>query len=564
MKRIIYCLFLFIALLISSFAFGGTVKQDPKLITGKLANGLTYYIYPNNYPKGEAVFRLFIKSGSVFENENQRGLAHFVEHMAFNGTKTFPGNALIRYLESKGAKFGQDLNAHTSFNETVYKLQLPTNDPGMVDTTMTILADWADGVTFDSTEIESERGVILSEWLSKTGPEQDAQNAFLMELLNKSRFSERLVIGDTAVIKHFPRQRICDYYQHWYHPQLMAVAVAGDVDVHQIKKLILEKFGPVKKVDHDNIPVYPISDYDSVAAKIVVHPSLQKIEYDQIQLLPETAPVVNEQTYRGYLLQVLLNRLMDARMNALSFENPPYAKASVSLSNFLNTKGVLLASVELTPTKIDSGIQTFSSQLEQMYRFGFIPLEIEKAKKSYLNALQRSANVKKPTPSMDYMDQLYACFYKGELLITPKTEYKLAKKYIGSIDSLTLVNFFHKMVKPQQTHYMITAFDRVASELPAEEKVLSMAADIRARAIAPYSKNMTIPEKLLAKEPKASKVAKETAVSQIQAQVLTLSNGATVIFRRSTTPNSPITLTAFRKGGLYALDSTDYVSGLYA
>ena len=141
MKRIIYCLFLFIALLISSFAFGGTVKQDPKLITGKLANGLTYYIYPNNYPKGEAVFRLFIKSGSVFENENQRGLAHFVEHMAFNGTKTFPGNALIRYLESKGAKFGQDLNAHTSFNETVYKLQLPTNDPGMVDTTMVSTGD---------------------------------------------------------------------------------------------------------------------------------------------------------------------------------------------------------------------------------------------------------------------------------------------------------------------------------------------------------------------------------------------------------------------------------------
>ena len=179
-KKILLLFFLISGTLFSVSA--KKIPQNPNLIKGKLFNGLTYYIYPNDYPKGEAIYRLFIKSGSVFETEKQRGLAHFLEHMAFNGTTHFPGNSMIRFLESHGAKFGKDLNAHTSMNETVYKLQLPSSDRQMVDSTITILADWAGHLLLDSLEIEKERGVILSEWLSRTGPESEIGEAFLMEI----------------------------------------------------------------------------------------------------------------------------------------------------------------------------------------------------------------------------------------------------------------------------------------------------------------------------------------------------------------------------------------------
>ncbi len=225
-KPILLTLLLFVIGIVSA----QEIVQNPKLIKGTLDNGLTYYIFPNDFPKGKAVYRLFIKSGSVYETEEQKGLAHFLEHMAFNGTKHFPGNSLIQYLESKGAKFGRDLNAHTFYNETVYKLTLPSNSVGMVDTTLTILADWLDGLLLEEEEIDAERGVIMSEWLSKQRPEAEVNDALLMELMNNSRFSERKVIGDTAVIRNFEYSTLRNYYESWYQPNLAAIAIAGDVD----------------------------------------------------------------------------------------------------------------------------------------------------------------------------------------------------------------------------------------------------------------------------------------------------------------------------------------------
>ena len=192
MKKFLWLIF--IGLLLSPVVYGQSsefLQYDKNLIVRKLDNGLTYYIYPNTNPKGEAVYRLFVKAGSVMEKENQRGLAHFLEHMAFNGSYHFPSDGMVRFLESKGAKFGKDLNAHTSFNETVYKLQLPSSNPQMVDSTLTILADWAGGLSINSMQVEKERGVILSEWLSKRDAKRDSDTAFLLELLNSSHYSDR-------------------------------------------------------------------------------------------------------------------------------------------------------------------------------------------------------------------------------------------------------------------------------------------------------------------------------------------------------------------------------------
>ncbi|RIJ50478.1 insulinase family protein [Maribellus luteus] len=555
---------LFIILLVSSvFSSAQELKPPKKLVKGTLDNGLTYYIYPNKKPEGEAVYRLFIKSGSLFETEEQRGLAHFLEHMAFNGTRHFPGNSLTAFLESKGAKFGADLNAHTSMNETVYKLQLPSTDPAFVDSTIMILADWAGGLLLDSTEVEDERGVILSEWLLKVGPKYEAQNAFLLELLNNSRYSRRLTIGDTAVIKNFPLEDLQAYYQKWYDPSIMAVAVAGDVDVAKVKKSIKKYFSHMSSSLNGVLPKHPISDYDKVEVKTVSHESLDGVELNVIQLLEQPVAVTTEKEYPAYLQRTLLNQLIKARFAERSFSNPAYKDASYSYSSFLNTKGALLGSVELTPTKIKAGIIDFASASEQMFRYGFTSGEIRKAKTIYINGLKRKAESKKPSLSSALVNEIYSEFYVGNKIVSAKDEYKLALKYIDAIDSLKLCNQLQHLHTPHKTHYLITTFDKAKDEIPSETALISIFDSIRTSNIQPYQYAVEMPESLLPKEPLAGKIVKTKRLEEIDADQLTLSNGAVVTFKSSSLSPDDILLSAFRKGGLYALDSVDYVSGLY-
>jgi zinc protease len=558
-----HCLLSFLLLTCTFPALAG-LKQDPNLIKGTLSNGLTYYIYPNDYPKGEAVYRLFIKSGSVYETEEQRGLAHFIEHMAFNGTKHFPGDGIIRFLESKGAKFGVDLNAHTSFNETVYKLQLPTSDPAMVDSTFLILSDWANGLLLDSLEIEQERGVIFSEWLSKSGPEKDAQNAFLMELLNESRYSERIVIGDTGVILGCSHQALRNYYEQWYHPKRMAIAVSGDVDPKQAKALIKKYFGSIKAPRTTTPPYYGIPLYENPRLTVVSHPSLKKIEYNHIQLLPPFEPINSKKGYQDYLKRTLLNRLLKARLAALTFEDLPYKNGSVSLSSFLNTSGVLLVSAELIPGKVNEGLNLFNQHVEQLYQYGFLNLEIDKVKKIYLSQLKRKATSKTPTPSESFMNDLYANFFVEQQMVTAQTEYALALKYLPSIDSLTFVSLLEEVVKPQQTRYFMTAFDQVAGEIPSEENHLAYLDSLRHTTMTPYYKAVDVPDVLLTQQPKPGRVIEETKIEPIETLRIKLSNGATVYYRKSLSDRERIQLTGYREGGIYAMDSAAFVSGIYA
>ena len=563
MKNSLSIFFISLFLICSIQISAEKLKQHPKLIKGKLSNGLTYYIYPNAYPKGEAVYRLFIKSGSVYEKDTQRGLAHFLEHMAFNGTTHFPNNTLVHFLESKGAKFGKDLNAHTSFNETVYKLQLPSSSTTMVDTTLTILSDWACGFLLDSTEINDERGVIMSEWLSRKDPESDVNNTMLLDLLNESRFSKRLVIGDTAVIKHFKYNEIRDYYKTWYQPQLMAVAIVGDVDPAKVEKMIVDKFGSIRVNSSFKAPAYDISDYSGQKARIITNPALPKVELNMMQLLPKSKPVSSEKDYPDYLFRLLLNRLMTSRMNTLALKNPTYVKGSVSISDLLNTKTILMSTVELNPSRISEGICEFTLQTEQMFRYGFLRHEIEKVKKVYLNQMKRKVSSKSPEPSENLMNEVYADFYKGNTLVSLDEEYRLLQKYIDRIDSVSIVKMLQKSVHSNHTNYLLSTFENNTKSISTNHSLLALVNKVQKSPIARYEKKLeTIPDNLLAKEPLSGKITKQKIVPEIDAQEYELSNGVKVIFKHAVTEKNKISISAFRKGGSYALDSVDYVTSL--
>lgn len=564
MKKIHYLLFIFLIFSLKVLCAG--IQQSSTLIKGVLPNGLTYYIYPNNYPRGEAVYRLFVKSGSVNETNSQRGLAHFLEHMAFNGTKNFPGNKMVRFLESRGAKFGKDLNAHTSFNETVFKLQLPSKDHAMLDSTMTILADWAaGGLLLDSMEIESERGVVLSEWLSRSGPEAEINNALLMELLNGSRYSQRIVIGDTAVIRNFKKPELAAYYRDWYRPDLMAVAVAGDVDVAEVEKQLKEKFGRIPRKNGGKLVEYSIAPYKSAEAKVMVNKSLTKAELNVMQLLPIQEGVKTEKAYRTYLSGLLLNRLIKARLNALSFDNPAYLKADGSVSRFLNAGMVTMATVELDTLKLKEGITEFITALNQMRHFGFLRTEILKQKRIYLSQLKRKAVSKLPVRSDEIMDEIYSDYFVGNVFTTPQEEYRLAQKYIDKIDSMSMLERMKTVVKPEKMHYLLTTYSGVGSLVESNDSLMAFINHIYVKKPLPYSRLMdSVPDELLEKEPQVATILQRKMIAEIGAEELDLSNGVKVIFKHSVTDKDKITISAFRKTGSYSLPASDYVSSLVA
>lgn len=538
--------------------------QDPKLVKGQLDNGLTYYIYPNAHPKGEAVYRLFVKAGSAVETDRQRGLAHFLEHMAFNGTTHFPKDSMIRFLQAAGARFGKDLNAHTSYNETVYKLQLPTTDTALVARTIAILADWAGEMTLDSLEIEQERGVILAEWLSRKNGEEGVQEALLEKLLRNSRYAERKVIGDTAVIRHFEHQELHSFYASWYHPSLMAVAVAGDVDPDQVRRLIEQHFSRLRNGKAGKSRMYPIKDDKRPEYRVVSTASGRKAELMAIRLLDASAPVTDAAGYLAYLKEALSVRLVKRRLADLSFTAPPYRKASFGLSSFIHPKRVLMAGVEVNPEKVQESVQAFIQHMEQLSRYGFLEHEITSALKSYEAQLKRKATAGRPVASGSIMEEIYADFYRGQPMVTPDLEYKWFGQAVKQVDSMAMLREFRRLFVPEKSRYLFAGYP-ATDPVVSEGNILKDWLRTAQRAQVPlYRRNNTVAQALIAERPEGVKPTDTMSYLYWQATGFSLDNGVHVIFRHPAVADGKLTVSGFRKGGLYALDSSDYPTGLFA
>jgi len=552
--------------LVLTVAAAQPLKRDPQLRVGQLENGLTYYIYPNQTPRGEAVYRLFVKAGSVQERDDQQGLAHFLEHLAFNGTRHFPGDGIVRFLQSRGAKFGKDLNAHTSFTETVYKLQLPSTDPLLVDSTLTILSDWAGGLLISPDEVEKERGVILSEWLSRGGTQTDNSMQLVMELLNGSLYSRRITIGDTAIIRHCSAETIRQYYEQWYRPELMAVAVVGDVDADAIERLIRQKFGPLGRGPASRLKTIPsppaIPEYTSEEVRIATDPSVKKTEFDMLMLLPQPPAVQTAGDYRQYLERSLVNRLMKVRFNALSFNDPAYANGSVQYSRFLGATGVTDASVELTKGKLRQGISDFLAAYRQILRYGFTQTEIARAKKSLLSGLRNKVASGRHVRSASVMEELYADFYDGNRFISRQEELRLVERFLPAMDSLSLLSMIRQTFETRPQHFLLRGGAEVEAEIGSTDSLRLLISECRQQPVSRYWRDVRIPDALTTLQPTLQHIVSERPIPEIGATDLRLDNGARVIFRRSDTEHDRLTLSAFRKGGQYGLDSTRYYTSL--
>ena len=565
-KDLKFLILLLVGLSFSVESFAQKLQQDPNLVKGTLKNGFTYYIYKNPKAAGQSVLRLFVNAGSLQEDEDQRGLAHFIEHMAFNGTTHYAKNDVIEFLESKGVKFGADLNAHTSFDETIYKISLNTKEEKNLEKAIDIMADWGFGITFDSLEIEKERGVVLEEWRSKQGADTRLREQYLPVLFSQSRYAERMPIGKVEVLKHAPKQRIVDFYKKWYRPDLMGIAIVTDIDPRLVESYIKKEFSQYKSaVKPSKAPrvYYDLPKHQDTLFSIITDKEARSVELSFFNKIPAFRGIRTQQDYDQQLVRMFFNGLVKQRFSRISQLQDSFKDGGFSVSNITLKNGVVAGGVGLYHDQITEGISSYLQEVQRIVRYGFTSQEVEKFKNEYISLIQRSLKNEDKTESSTYADYIRNDFYDKDVVQAKTERNNLALKLAPGIDSLRLINYLRSVYRQGNTVILLTGPENLAATLPGKERLKQLFAEARLKPVQSWKDDLNIPSKLLSQEPAAGKVIKEQRIPELDLIKWNLSNGTTVYLKKTTEKKNYISLSGFRDGGIYALDSNLFIASQF-
>ena len=533
---------------------GEQLPVDPSITIGKLKNGITYYIRHNEKPDNLVNFYIAQKVGSIQEEESQRGLAHFLEHMCFNGTEHFPGKSLINYLEGIGVKFGADLNAYTSIDETVYNINnVPVGTPGAIDSCLWILRDWADGLTLAAEEIDKERGVIHEEWRGRNTAMMRMQERMLADIFPGSRYGKRLPIGIMEVVDNFPYQALRDYYEKWYRPDLQGIVVVGDIDVKEVEKKIKKIFGKIKKAKNPAERIYyPVDDNKEMIFS-------QQIDKEQqnymLQLMYKhdvpsrdqrnTKEYIVENTKRSFAIGMLNSRFGEI----MSKENPPYMRAGVGYSSFgvTQTKKAFTVMVQCKPEQIMEAIPMVFTEVERARRFGFTEPEFKRVKESMIAGMD-SWYAERDKRTSDYYIQNCVRHFLDEVdMMAPEDEYKLSIEIINSLTLEEINKVIPSLHREDNRVAVSFAPEREGMTYPGKndiEQLLSMVGNAR---IAPYEDN-AVDAPLLENIPEGGKVVKSEE-GKWGSTIWTLSNGIKVILKPTDFQADKLSVAGYKVGG---------------
>lgn len=533
---------------------------DTAIRMGKLPNGFTYYIRKNTEPAKRVQLYLVNKVGSVLENENQRGLAHFMEHMSFNGTTHFPKNDLVHYLQKSGVRFGADLNAYTGFDETVYQLPIPTDDPALLKNGLQIMRDWAANATLDPKEINAERGVVLEEKRLGKGAQERMQRKTFPVILNHSRYSERLPIGVDTVLKNFQKPAILDFYKQWYRPDLQALIVVGDINVDSMETRIKKLFGDLKNPAKEKprtkytIPLNGKNQFVSVTDK--------EFPYTVIQVLIKKKTLVAKtlEEYHQLIKRELFNQMLAARITELSQEpNPPFIQAGADMGQFLGGLDAFTVTVVAKPGQMEKSFISVWQLIQQLKEFGFTEAEFDRAKTSYLSYFESLVREKDKRDSKDLVEEYTRNFLTGESAPGIEKEYELTKDYLktAALDSINaLAPVF---ISDSNRDIVIMAPAKDSASLPGSSTVNDWIDTVANRKLTAYQDQFTseslIPEKLI-----PGKVVDEKKDAALGLSTLTLSNGLKVVLKPTDFKNDEIRFQAFSHGGSSLYPDSDFES----
>ena len=563
-------LFILFALLLSgSLAAQNELDQpipvDPLIRIGKLENGMTYYIRKNSLPEKRVELRLAVNAGSVLEDNDQQGLAHFVEHMAFNGTKNFAKNDLVDYLQSVGVQFGPEINAYTSFDETVYMLTLPTDSAHILEKGFQIMEDWAHNLSFDGAEIDKERGVIVEEWRLGRGPFQRMQDQYLPVLFKGSQFAERLPIGKKEIIEGAPHERITQFYYDWYRPDLMAFVVVGDIDPDAIEKAIHEHFdkwlGPVDPKPRNS---FGVPDQPGTLTAVT---SDKEAPYTLIQLVCKTDPLKPslQKDYRIGLAYQLVSTMLNQRLEELKEQaNPPLLFSAVQYGSLGTREKEGLQLVGLVPeTGIELGIQTLIAENERVIRFGFTQGELDRQKKQFLSSYENAYNERDKTASEQFSAEYIRNFLTQEPIPGIQFEYGFVKQYLGGITLEEVNETARKIITRDNRVVVVMSPQKESVIIPDNAQVMAMVNTAEKTELQPYLDKMA-GEQLMTETPKKGRIMLSKKNESLGIVEMTLSNGAKVILKTTDFKNDEILFRVFSPGGYSVYPVDDFQSALNA
>ena len=561
----------FLTLILSSscsaqmqFGLSDTLKIDSKILCGKFDNGLTYYIRENKKPEKRAELRLVVKAGSVLEDDDQQGLAHLVEHMAFNGTKSFPKNELIDFLEKEGVKMGPDINAYTSFDETVYMLQIPTDTAQFVARAIKILQEWASLVTFDSTEIDKERGVVGEEWRLGLGAGMRIQMKHWPALFYKSKYAERMTIGKKEIIDTASYETLRRFYRDWYRPELMAVIAVGDFDKTRIYNLMKEDFATLvnRRPARERL-IYTLPDHTETLVSIASDKELTRssvtVFFKRAEEKEKTAG-----DYRRTIVQTLYDQMLNARLDErLQKTNPPFINAGTGDQRFIGGKQAYVLNALVKEDSILQGFNALMAEAFRVKQYGFTQTELDRTKKEMLRWMETAYDERDKTESKEFVDELTRNYLIDEPAPGIETEFALYRQYIPDI-TLDEINRLSEVLLTTINRVVTVSVPQKESvKVPTEAEILAVLNSASSKTYRPYQDQVTT-QPIIAKMPKPGSILKEKKNELLNVTEWTLSNGAHVVLKPTDFKNDEILFSAYSSGGTSISADQDFMSAQYA
>ena len=559
MKKQFLGLFLLAAIPVSLSA--QNVVQDASIRQGKLKNGLTYYIRHNDKEAGLADFYIAQRVGSILEEPRQRGLAHFLEHMAFNGTKHFPGKGkklgIVPWCETIGVKFGANLNAYTSVDQTVYHIgSAPIKREGIIDSCLLVLNDWSQFILLEDKEIDKERGIIHEEWRNRrTGMAMQRMMENVMPKIYKgTKYEDCLPIGNMDIVDHFPYKDLRDYYQKWYRPDLQAIVVVGDFNVEQMERKIQKLFGKIKA--HKNPAeriYYPVTDNDKMIVAIEKDKE-QPIILGHLYMKSETTPDSEKNSVKyqredyisGLITYMLNGRLSEKKQVA----NPPFMSSTVKNGEFFvsRTKDAFSLSISCKQDNVLGGISVAVGEVERARQHGFTASELERAKKLYLNAAERQLKMEKDYKNSHYVSQCVNNFLDGEPILTPAYNLQLVKQFDGEVNLDEVNKQVGEIITDKNQVFIMYGPDKEGFVIPSESEIESTVLAAQQKQYDAYQEE-EVPQTLMATLPTPGKIVSEKPYGKFGMTEITLSNGMKVYVKSTDFQADQVTMSMRGEGG---------------
>ena len=544
------------------------IPVDKDVRMGKLQNGLTYYIRHNAWPEQRAEFYIAQRVGAIQENDDQRGLAHFLEHMCFNGTEHFKGNDIVKWCETIGVKFGRDLNAYTSIDQTVYNISnVPTTREGIIDSCLLILHDWADGLLLEPEEIQKERGVIHEEWRLRTSAQMRMLERDLPLLYPNSKYGHRMPIGLMEIIDNFEPQVLRDYYEKWYRPDNQAIIVVGDFDVDRVEQKIKDLFSPIKMPENP-APVVAEAVPDNAEPIIVVDKD-KEMQYSIVELMFKGDPIPDE--IKGNMQYLIIDYLKDAAVGMLNdrlselAQKPdcPYLQASASYNQYLLSKTKDAFGVDALPKEgqTEAAIKAAFTEALRAAQFGFTATEYKRYQQNFTSQLDKQFSNKDKRYNNQFCRQYVQHYLNNEPIPSLDDYYQVMKQLVPMLPLDAVNGLMKELVSQNDSNLVVLNMnqEKDGAVYPTAESLMKAINEARATKLEAYVDNVK-DEPLITQLPKAGKIVKEVAGKNFDYKELTLSNGATVVLKQTDLKKDQVLLSAEGFGGSSLYGEQDFAN----